>query len=153
MGRFMFRPFIVFNIFFPCFAGTLAGAKSENTKNMPSNGRNSLIEAIRRGDESTAADLMPHFAKNGWLDLQDPHGNTALHIAIRGKHKYTVALLSFYGARTNIRNREGFDPFHVSCTLKDLEMFYFMKSIHEKLNELKKTIAENKSNLTKAVHD
>jgi hypothetical protein len=117
------------------------------------NGRNLLMEAIPRGNEGSVVVLVPYFANSGRLDDQDFDGNSALFIAIQKENECIVALLLIYGARIDIRNAEKLNPLHVSCSLEDSKMFYFMEGVLYELDKREKSMAENKSSLTRAVHD
>jgi ankyrin repeat protein len=102
-----------------------------------SNGNNLLMKAIKTDSEDILQLLLPHYVNKQLLNTQDFNGNSPLSIAVQRKSKYAIASLLLLGARTDIRNWEGLDPLHVSCTLEDPEMFYFMESVREKLNEQK----------------
>jgi ankyrin repeat protein len=98
-------------------------------------GRNLLMIAVQQNNEGMATLLIPYYVQH--LDLQDAYGYSALFYAIRNRSKYLIALALFYGARTDIPNREGFDAIQFSCTLENLEMFYFIEGTLEKLEGLK----------------
>ncbi|MDR2371791.1 MAG: ankyrin repeat domain-containing protein [Puniceicoccales bacterium] len=114
------------------------------------NGRNLLMDAVYQNNEEMIAFLIPHYVNAQLLDEQDIHGDSALFIAIRNQNKYAIALLLFCGARIDIPNLEGFDAIQFSCTLKSLEMLYFLRGILERLDELE---TQKESALTKIVYN
>jgi ankyrin repeat protein len=110
-----------------------------------SDGRNLLINAVRWNNEEVIALLVPYCANAQLLDVQDIYGHSALFTAIQNRNKYATALLLLYDARTDIPNLEGFDAVQFSCTLENLEMFYFIKGTLEKLDELKMQKKKNQT--------
>ncbi|MDR2628671.1 MAG: ankyrin repeat domain-containing protein [Puniceicoccales bacterium] len=100
-------------------------------------GKNLLMHTTQANNEWGAALLVSHYARNQLLDVQDINGDSALFYAIRNQNKDIAALLIAYGARTNICNQKGFNVLQFSCTLDNLEMFYFLIGTLEKLDELK----------------
>ncbi|MDR1906622.1 MAG: ankyrin repeat domain-containing protein [Puniceicoccales bacterium] len=132
---------------------TLFGQHPDIIYLVDNDGRNLLMHATLWNKEDIFTFLLPYYINAESLDVQDSYGYTALFIAIQKKNKYITASLLVYGARTDICNREGFNPLQFSCTLENLEMFYFMKSIFEKLHELKELMAQKGSDLTKTVYN
>lgn len=45
--------------------------------------------------------------RSGLVDAQDAEGDTALHMAAQEGHEEAVSILLEYGARRDIRNKEG----------------------------------------------
>ncbi|MDR1590449.1 MAG: ankyrin repeat domain-containing protein [Puniceicoccales bacterium] len=102
-------------------------------------GRNLLMNAVQMNRDEGVIFLLPYYEE--LLDFQDFCGDSALFIAIQNRNKYIAALLLISGARIDICDRNGFNVLQFSCTLENLEMFYFLESFLEKLDELKKLMA------------
>jgi ankyrin repeat protein len=92
-------------------------------------------------EEEWVAFLLPYYVEAKLLDEQDHRGYSALFTAIENRNKYLAALLLAHGASTDIRDGQGFNALQFSCTLENLDMFYFLKSFLEKLDELRGLMA------------
>ncbi|KAA0166676.1 hypothetical protein FNF28_03050 [Cafeteria roenbergensis] len=89
------------------FRHSKAAGVDHNTRNRA--GRTALMEHALAGRTGIMEVLLQVFGSDG-INLQDPRGDTALHLAARGLRNATVTSLLNHGADATVLNKQGWPP-------------------------------------------
>uniref|UniRef100_A0A1I8HBV8 ANK_REP_REGION domain-containing protein n=2 Tax=Macrostomum lignano TaxID=282301 RepID=A0A1I8HBV8_9PLAT len=88
------------------------------------------------------------------INIQDKHGNTALHIAIMRGHHACVTLLTGEGASVRIRNRECWSPICEAVSYGDRKtILHIIRLLHRELQELGESRRQDLIRLLKSLPD
>ncbi len=105
-----YKKFLLLCLFFtPALAMDIEQAKLRVTSE--------LRQALEDGDTEKAASLLDENIIG--VDHRYEHGNTALYLAVRGRHLELVRLLLSRHANVNLAGMDGDTPLHIIATLDD----------------------------------
>jgi len=111
------------------------------------NGETIITIAIKSGHGDI---LQEEFFKSDGLNQQDTLGNTPLHYAVELKDKYAILNLAYYGADTEIKNKDGKTAIDLANDMKDRTILDF---INEPFVAIKKRQSKIKKIFSKITKD
>jgi len=107
------------------------------------NGETTITIAIKSGHGDI---LQEEFFKSDGLNQQDTLGNTPLHYAVELKDKYAILNLAYYGADTQVKNKDGKTAIDLVNDMKDRSILDFINepfvSIKKRQSKIKKIFSK-----------